>query len=122
MGKRTKPASTILWENVRELMRVYWGEINLYRLAKDAKIGTGGASRLKKQNSGTRLPTIEKVAALWKDKGVEPWMLLYQDLDPANLPVILSDDEKVLYARLRRAKAVLDGEANEPAKELAKAR
>jgi hypothetical protein len=121
MSKKAKPASAVLWENTRELMREYWGEINLYKLAKDAKIGTGGASRLKAQKSGTRLPTIEKIAALWKDRGVEPWMLLYPELDPANLPVVLSDDEKKLYARLKRAKAVADGEAQPEAPEAVKA-
>jgi hypothetical protein len=122
MGKKTKSASAVLWENVRDLMLEHWGEINLYKLAKDAKIGTGGASRLKAQKSGTRLPTIEKIAALWKDKGIEPWMLLYPDLDPRNIPVILSEDEKALYARLKRAKAIADGETHPDAKEAAVAR
>jgi hypothetical protein len=117
MGTKTK---TILWENIKNLMLHHWDEINLYRLANEAKIGLGGASRLKAQKTETRLSTIEKVAKVWK---LEPWQLLLPDLDPANLPVFtLTDTEKRLYERLKRAKAVADGDAQPGATEAVETR
>lgn len=78
-----KTINEVLWENVSNLMLHHWNEINLYRLAKEAGIGTGGADRLKAQDSATRITTIAKLAAVFK---VEPWHLLLPDLDPANPP------------------------------------
>lgn len=108
MGRKTTKA--ILWENIKALMLHHWKEINLYRLANDAGIGLGGASRLKAQKTETRLSTIEKVANVWK---LEPWQLLLPGLDPGNTPVFtLTEAEKRLYERLKRAKAIADGEGN----------
>jgi hypothetical protein len=96
-----KSANAVLWENIANAMIHHWHEINLYKLAKDAKIGTGGAARLKAQRSATRLSTIVKVAALWK---LEPWQLLMPGFDPAKPPVaVLSEEQQKLYEQLKKA-------------------
>lgn len=103
-----KNANQVLWENVSNCMLHHWKEINLYRLAKDAKIGTGGAARLKAAKSATRISTLEKVGKLWK---LEPWQLLMPDLDPSNPPVfVMSEKEKDLYDRLKRARRAFEEE------------
>jgi hypothetical protein len=99
-----KKTATILWENVSELMLHHWNEINLYRLAKEAGIGLGGASRLKDQKTSARLSTVEKLAKVWK---LEPWQLLLPDLDPKNIPVtMITDAEKRLYEGFKRVRQV----------------
>lgn len=64
----------VLWENVLALMVERYGEENLNRLARDAKIGPGSASRIKEAKTSVGLGIVEKVA---KAFDVEPYQLLY---------------------------------------------
>lgn len=76
-----------LWANVLALMNHHYGGENLQRLARDAKFGPGTASRLKEQETSTRLSTIDKIARAFK---LESWQLLVPDLDPAAPPIAVA--------------------------------
>jgi transcriptional regulator with XRE-family HTH domain len=67
-----------LWENVSALMRRRYGGENLTRLAKEAKVGPGSATRLKEQRTSVGIDILDKLARLFK---VEPWQLLAPGLD-----------------------------------------
>jgi hypothetical protein len=66
------PLAALIWANVQALMLSRWGEINITRLGREAKIAQGGAQRLQRQ-AKVGPPLLAKVAALF---GVEPWQLL----------------------------------------------
>lgn len=90
---------TVLWENVLALMRHHWGRENLSRLAREADIGPGTASRIKTQQTSVGVDIIARVAAVFH---LQPWHLLVPALDPANPPVIwMTQAEVTLYRRLR---------------------
>lgn len=109
MGKRR--TKELLWANVTALMLHHWNEINLWQLAKRAKIGPATATRIKEARTSVGLDIVDKVAGVF---GLQAWQLLLPDLDPANVPAaMISDDEKRLYERLKRAKAVADGEVQQ---------
>jgi transcriptional regulator with XRE-family HTH domain len=55
-----------LWENVKALMEKKYGKENIKRLAREAKIGTGTASRIKEQRTSVGLDVVEKIARLFK--------------------------------------------------------
>ena len=63
-----------LWANVRALMLERWGEENLNRLAREAKIGPGSAQRIKEGQTSVGLDVVEKVARALK---VEPHLILF---------------------------------------------
>lgn len=71
----------ILWENVRALMIVKYGEENPWKTAQDAKIGSATMTRIKEQMTSTGLETLEKLATLFK---VEPWQLLAPKMGSAS--------------------------------------
>lgn len=53
-------------------------------------------------------PTLDNVASLARAMGVLPWQLLVPGVDPKNPPHIsIVAEERELYARLERAKAIL---------------
>lgn len=67
-------------------------------------IGASGASYMKsKKNIG-----LDKVDAVATVFGLSAWQLLIPNLDPSNVPVIMiSEDERQLYDKLKRVHAVL---------------
>ena len=103
-----EPAKKVLWSNVSTLMAYYWNDINLNRLARVAKIGVASAQRIKEQDTSVGLDIIDKVARAF---GLHAWQLLLPDLDPENAPVtMISDAQKRLFDRLKRARAILQDE------------
>jgi hypothetical protein len=105
------PAKTVLWENVVALMKHHWGEENLNRLSREAKIGVGSAARLKAMETSTGLDIVEAIAERF---GVESWQLLLPDFDPVR-PVQMPKDKDRrdwlgAYDRLnpRRRRKLLD--------------
>lgn len=62
-----------LWTNVRTLMLQRYGEENINRLARDAKIGPATVQRIKDAETSVGLEVIEKIAKVFK---LEPWQLL----------------------------------------------
>lgn len=107
---RTIDTKPILWQNVAALMRHHWGRENLTRLASEAKIGPGTATRIKEQKTSIGINVLESVANVFE---LQAWHLLTPNLDPTNPPVIyLSRDEAALYERFRtsaRDLAALNG-------------
>lgn len=63
----------ILWENVRALMRSRYGAENLNRLAREAKLGPGTATRIKEARTSVGLNVLEKIARTF---GVQTWQLI----------------------------------------------
>ena len=108
--RNTRPAREIVWNNALALMRHHWGRENLQRLGREARnvgclpIGASGASYMKsKKNIG-----LDKVDAVATVFGLSAWQLLIPNLDPSNVPVIMiSEDERQLYDKLKRVHAVL---------------
>jgi transcriptional regulator with XRE-family HTH domain len=64
---------TVLWDNVRSLMVEKYGEENLNRLARDAKIGVASVARIKEQKTSVGLDILEAVAKFFK---LPPFQLL----------------------------------------------
>ena len=93
------PAKAVLWQNVKALMDARYGKENLTRLAADAKIGPGTATRIKEQKTSVGLDVLEQIA---KAFGVEPWQLLVPGMDATNPPVLrhANSAERALYERL----------------------
>lgn len=88
-------AKQILWTNVRALMSYHWGRESLNRLAREACIGPGTATRIKDQRTSVGVDTLDKVA---KAFDLHAWQLLMPNLDPSNPPVAtLTEAEKRLY-------------------------
>lgn len=78
-------SKAVLWASVLALMVKNYGRENLNRLAREAKIGPGTASRLKAQETSVGLDTIDKLAAYFN---VEAWQLLVPGFEPDNMPVL----------------------------------
>lgn len=98
----------ILWSNVLRLMERRWGEENLTRLAREAKVGPGTCTRIKEQKTSVGLDVLQKLAGAFD---LQAWHLLTPDLDPDNPPVIyLNERERKLYENLRAAVRELNGE------------
>lgn len=76
---------TVLWESVSRLMRKKYGKDNLTRLAKDAGIGPGTATRIKDQETSVGIENLDKIADVF---GVQAWQLLTPNLDADSLPRI----------------------------------
>ena len=77
----------VLWENIRALMVKHYGGENLNRLAREAKIGPGSATRIKECRTNVGLGVLEKIA---KHFEVEPWQLLAPGLSDEEFLGILS--------------------------------
>lgn len=95
-------SKAVLWASVLALMHKNYGRENLNRLAREAKIGPGTASRLKAQETSVGLDTIDKLAAHFN---VEAWQLLVPGFEPDNMPVLqpVSPTERKLYERIMAA-------------------
>ena len=70
---KTRDSKLVLWENVSALMTARYGKENLTRLAADAKIGPGTASRIKQHETSVGLDVVEALSKAFK---VPPWALL----------------------------------------------
>lgn len=92
----------VIWASVTALMEHHWGGENLTRLAREAKIGPGSATRLKQQQTSVGVELVEKIAATF---GLETWQLLVPGFDPKSPPTLLpmSEAERALYTRLLQA-------------------
>jgi hypothetical protein len=102
------PSKAQLWENLTSLMTHHWHEININRLAREAKIGPASVQRIKDQETSVGLDIVDKVAQVW---GLQAWQLLLPDLDPENVPFdMISESQKALFDRLKRARALLTDE------------
>lgn len=63
----------ILWANVRALMLQRYGEENINRLAREAKIGPATVQGIKDGARSVRVETLEKIAKVFS---VSPWQLI----------------------------------------------
>jgi hypothetical protein len=79
----TPDSKAALWQAILSLMQRHYGEENLLRLSKEAKIGLGSTSRLKAQETSVGVDLIDKVAARFK---LEPWQLLVPGFDADRPP------------------------------------
>jgi Cro/C1-type HTH DNA-binding domain len=102
----------ILWANVSALMTARWGEENLNRLAREAKIGPASADRLKKQRTSVGLDVVDKIA---KALSVDAWQLFVPGLEPANMPTLLplSEAERAFYSRMLEAAKTLQSKQDD---------
>jgi hypothetical protein len=92
----------ILWENLRTLMIMKYGEENPWRTAHEAGIGPGTMTRIKQQETSTGVDTLEKLANLFK---VEVWQLLVPGIGQQELRVMqhmksMCDDQKDTIATI----------------------
>ena len=62
----------VLWENVSRLMHKKYGKDNLTRLATDADIGPGTATRIKEQGTSVGIDNLDKLAAVFVNSRVYP--------------------------------------------------
>jgi hypothetical protein len=100
MVKRPDPRLA-LRDNVLALQQHHYGRENLSRLARDAGIGPGSATRIKVAETSVGLEVIDKIAAAFN---LDPWQLLVPGFNPRNPPVLkpVSPEEQKLYDRLLR--------------------
>ena len=101
----------ILWANISALMDHHWDGENLSRLAREADIGPGSATRLKQQQTSVGLELVEKVARLFQ---LEPWQLLVPTFDPKSPPTLtpMSEAERDFYERMLAAARVFKDTAS----------
>jgi hypothetical protein len=113
MNERPDPRR-ILWENVRALMQHHWQGENLTRLANEAGVGPGTASRLKACETYPQINTIDAIAAVFDLAG---WQLMVPGIEPSNPPVLLaaSPAERRLYRRFLAFKKALENGEDEEA-------
>lgn len=71
MGDRS--IKVTLWANVRALMVSKYGEENINRLAREAKVGPATIQRIKDGATSVGIDVLEKVARVFV---VEPWQLI----------------------------------------------
>ena len=95
----------VLWSSVAALMQHHWRGENLTRLAREADIGPGSATRLKQQTTSVGPELLDKIARVF---GIAPWQLLVPGFDPKNPPTLLpmSEDERAFYQRMLQAAKV----------------
>jgi transcriptional regulator with XRE-family HTH domain len=72
---------TTLWLNVQALMVAKYGTENLTRLAFDAGIGPGTATRIKQAETSVGIDVLAKLATVF---AVSPWQLLAPGLGDDN--------------------------------------
>ena len=89
----------VVWRSVSALMQKHYGKENLTRLAKEAGIGPGSASRLKECKTSLGVELVDKLAAAFH---VEAWQLMVPGFDPNNLPTLIpvTEGERALYESL----------------------
>lgn len=63
----------VLWANVRALMVKRYGEENINRLARDAKLGPATVQRIKDSQTSVGIEVLEKIAKVFD---VEAWQLI----------------------------------------------
>ena len=100
----------VLWTNLTALMDHHWEGENLTRLAREAKIGPGSATRMKQQTTSVGIELLDKVGRVF---GVEAWQLLVPGLNPKSPPTLMpaSEAERAFYKRVADAmKAYKDTE------------
>jgi hypothetical protein len=90
----------VLWENVSALMRSHYGKENLTRLAADAKIGPGTASRIKQQETSVGLDTVDAIAKAFK---LDPWQLLVPHMNAEHPPHLQTRTEDWPFESFRPA-------------------
>lgn len=95
----------VIWASVSALMQHHWKGENLSRLAREADIGPGSATRLKQQSTSVGIELVDKIAALF---GVQTWQLFVPGFDPKNPPTLLpmSEAERAFYQRMVQAAQV----------------
>jgi hypothetical protein len=103
--KRPDPRH-VLRDNVLALMHARFGQENLSRLAREAKIGPGSCTRIKEAATSVGLEVIDKIASRYD---YDAWQLLVPGFDPRNPPVLkpVSPEERQLYDRLVSAAEAL---------------
>lgn len=92
MAEKNRSIKEVLRDNVAALMAHYYGQENLNRLGREAKIGPGGATRIKEAKTNVGLGVLEKVA---KHFEVEPWQLLLPDFRPEPKPLSSKEREQL---------------------------
>lgn len=98
--------NVVLWANLKALMTEQYGKENLTRLAREAKIGPGSATRIKNQQTAIGFDVLEKVARVFN---LFPWQLLVPGLQPKDPPVlrVASEAEKTMYETAMRTRDAL---------------
>jgi transcriptional regulator with XRE-family HTH domain len=87
---------TVLWDNVRSLMVEKYGEENLNRLARDAKIGVASVARIKEQKTSVGLDILEAIAKFFK---LSPFQLLIPPKEKDAYKLLATDKSFMLLVR-----------------------
>lgn len=95
-----KSARQVLADNVKALRERHPELGGLRAWSRRFKVGEATLHRILHADAAIKIDSIEAVA---KGFGLPAWMLLVPDLDPDNLPVALSPNERDFYRRLQAA-------------------
>lgn len=113
-----RPIKAVLWENVRALMAAKYGQENINRLARDAKVGPATVQRIKDASTSVGVDVLEKIARVFK---IEPWQLLAPGMSDDKFLDILSAwqetdgrGRRMLLIAAEGAKATYDVGAGKP--------
>lgn len=111
----------ILWANVRALMAKRYGEENINRLAREAKLGPATVQRIKDSQTSVGIEVLEKIAKVF---GVEPWQLIAPGLSDEKFLDILQawqdTDGRGRRMLLRAAEGAVVDEPERPDRAVAK--
>lgn len=106
-------SNAALWNSVRAIMVLHYGEENINRFAKDTKLGLATVGRIKEQQTSVGLAVMDKIASKFN---YSSWQLLVPGFDPKNPPTLqpVSERERALYERIMTAAKDFAGEAEPP--------
>jgi transcriptional regulator with XRE-family HTH domain len=98
----------VLGANLQALMASHSDLSSNPKLAKKTGLGTGSISRLRNGEVDPTLSTLEKLS---KAFDVAAWQLLVPNIDPGNLPALLSasEAERKLWESLRQVAKEMGG-------------
>lgn len=96
-----KDVATILAENLNRLMDSRPPRPSQKAIAQRAGLDQKTVSRILNMSVATSVSAVQGLAAIWE---LEPWQLLFPDLDPKNPPVVsMSQSERDAYELIRTA-------------------
>lgn len=91
-----------LWINIEKLLLYREGEFSFDRLAKLTGVAKSTLNKSSLLESATGLDKVEKIA---KAFGLETWQLFVPNLDPANLPVNICENQRSLLEKIKKTYA-----------------
>lgn len=91
----------IVHRNLVALMVKKFGKENFAKVARDLNWSPNQGTLIKKEETYIGLEKVEQIANYFE---VEPWMVIYSNFNPDNMPVkIVTESELLMYRKIDSA-------------------